>query len=226
MPIRYCLPVIQPNQQAVLDALYAHLRDYDYIEIWLDYIEDLDDAFIETLQQRLGKKLILLFRRQNLETIHLSPERRQQIMTLLDGSQTLLDLDISQKDDLAYLRAQSLRIPIIVSYHNYKQTPSDGELNGLVAAMKAYNPAILKLATQCRQEADALRLLRLLLSMREQKQKCLVLGMGPSGLATRILGPLWGNAMSFAPESSDEQSAPGQLTRRQLETIFNTIGAS
>jgi 3-dehydroquinate dehydratase type I len=71
----------------------------------------------------------------------------------------------------------------------------------------------------CQTEQDALRLLQLLLELKAKNQRCIILGMGEHGITTRIFGTLWGNELIFAPETLAEQSAPGQLTRQQLDNI-------
>jgi 3-dehydroquinate dehydratase type I len=86
------------------------------------------------------------------------------------------------------------------------------------------NPTILKIATECQNDNDSLRLLDILLSLKETPQKYIILGMGSHGLITRVFGSLWGNELIFAPEKANEQSAPGQLTRKQLDNILQTIG--
>ena len=47
--------------------------------------------------------------------------------------------------------------------------------------------------------------------------------MGEFGVVSRVFGALWGNEMTFAPAVKTEQSAPGQLTRSQLENIFKEL---
>lgn len=224
MTINYCLPIIKSHKDEVLEILRARQARYAYFEVWLDYIKDLDDAFIETLEKEAGAKLIVLFRRQKLEPIRMNMADRQHIMSLLGGSQVLVDLDISQqREEPDYIKQQKLAIRTIVSYHNYEMTPEDTKLKELLEAMAASQPAIRKISTYCNSRQDALRLLGLLLDVRAKDQPCIVLGMGEYGAITRVFGTLWGNEMIFAPESADEQSAPGQLSRQQLEDIFAAL---
>ena len=49
--------------------------------------------------------------------------------------------------------------------------------------------------------------------------------MGEFGTITRIFGTLWGNEMIYAPKEKKNASAPGQLTKIQLETIFKELTA-
>ena len=48
MSIKYCLPIIKKTKDEV-ENIINNNPDYDFYEIWLDYIEDLDNPFIESL---------------------------------------------------------------------------------------------------------------------------------------------------------------------------------
>ncbi len=224
MSATYCLPIVKKKPQEVLQTIQANLTDYRYFEVWLDYIETADEAFITELIDMLGDRLIVLFRRQNLDPMTMVPEQRQAILTMLSNKAARLDLDIiTQRVELDYIRQQALVINTIVSYHNYQETPSTVQLQSIIDTMKPYQPAIYKLAGLCKGPEDSLRLLQLLLDLKAQSLPAIIIGMGEHGLVTRIFGNLWGNAMIFAPRDMSGQTAPGQLTRENLETIFKAL---
>lgn len=223
MNITYCLPIIKKSKQEVLDIIRKS-ADYQYVEVWVDYIEDLDKTFIEELLKLLKERFIAVFRRHNLEQTRMDLKKRLTLISVLDNSGSLLDLDIySQKEELNYIKNNSLRIQRIVSYHNYQETPQGGQLKEILATMEEYKPEIYKIATLCNGKHDALRLLELLLQIRGKGHKCIVSGMGEHGVITRIFGTLWGNEMVFAPKIIAEQSAEGQLAKSQCEIIFDQL---
>ncbi|MDO8577146.1 MAG: type I 3-dehydroquinate dehydratase [Candidatus Daviesbacteria bacterium] len=225
MKIKYCLPIIKNSKEEVLQEILQNMDSYDFFEIWLDYIDDVNKVFIKRLTDQFGEKLIVVFRRKNLEAIRMGLEKRLNIISLLKNSQLLLDLDIyGQKEELNTIKKDHLKINTIVSYHNYQETPDDGKLKAIIDTMKTYEPSIFKIATKCNYPKDALRLLGLLLAIKQKNIKCIVLGMGELGIITRIFGSLWGNEMTFAPKNKLESSASGQLTKKQLETIFRVLG--
>jgi 3-dehydroquinate dehydratase type I len=116
-----------------------------------------------------------------------------------------------------------LKVNLIASYHNYQETPDTLQLRRIIDIMKPYRPAVYKLSTLCQTEEDALRLLQQLLELKAKGVRAIVSGMGGPGAVTRVFGALWGNEMVFAPLSEEGRSAPGQLTRQQLETIFKEL---
>lgn len=216
----YCLPIIESAKTTVLDTIRANLDDYKYFEVWFDYVENADKALLNELTSLLGDRLIVTFRRQQLENPVMELAVRSELLKALAGSPALVDLDITtQKTELD----QAADLQLIISYHNYDETPDTLQLEGIIGTMEPYRPAVYKLSTLCRTEEDAIRLLQLLLELKRKDVLAVVSGMGEHGLATRVFGPLWGSQMAFAPLGSGSQSAPGQLTRAQLETIYKEL---
>jgi 3-dehydroquinate dehydratase-1 len=223
MEINYCLPILKTNKTQVSEKLAA-AKDYQYYEIWLDYIEDLDFDFVNQLITDYGNKLILVFRRQNLETPLMETQKRLSLISSLANKNCLIDLDvITQQEELSYVQSNSINVSLITSYHNYQQTPEDKKLIEVMSIMGNYKPEIIKIATKCINPKDGLRLLDLLLSLKQEKKKYIILGMGEYGTITRIYGTLWGNEIIFAPEKDEEATSPGQLTKEETKTVINIL---
>ena len=101
---------------------------------------------------------------------------------------------------------------LIVSYHNFEETPENiEEIRDYLVATGA---PIIKMATAARTMEDSLRMMRL---VRETIELYDMIGisMGKEGVEehigtlTRVLGPVYGGYLSFAPLT--EATAPGQL---------------
>ncbi|HSW47730.1 MAG TPA: type I 3-dehydroquinate dehydratase [Candidatus Saccharimonadales bacterium] len=224
MKIIYCLPIIKSRKNEVLDIINENINQYLYFEIWLDYIDDLDDEFIKKLIKQLEGRIIFLFRRKNLEKINMSLQKREEIIYILEDSNSYLDLDvIEQKEEIDYIEKSSLKIQTIISYHNYKQTPTNDKLGEITDIIIKHNPKIIKLSTFCRDKADALSLLNTLLDLKQKNKKYIVSGMGENGKIVKIFGALWGNEMTFAPLDIKEASAPGQIAKSDLEKILGIL---
>lgn len=222
--IKYCLPIIKEKKAEVLKMIEENIGNFDFFEVWVDCIEDFDNAFIEKISNELQQKLIIVFRRQLLEETKKSFQEITDIINIVKDNGCSIDLDITnQQKELEYIRENMISIKSIVSYHNYQITPKDEILNEVIETMKRYSPFIFKIATFCNNEDDSLRLMQLLVRLKKMKKKFIVLGMGELGMITRVFGTIWGNDMTFAPLTESEKSAPGQLTREQLETIFSKI---
>ena len=176
MKIPFCLPIIKNKKADVFKMVRNNIHRYAYFEVWLDYIDDFDDAFIKQLIKLLREKLILLFRRQNLEKVKMELEKRLKVISLQESSQSLIDLDVfDQKEELECIRNNRLAVKTIVSYHDYKETPDNRKLEKIIDTMKIYKPSIFKISTMCNSQQDALRLLQLLLELKQNNLKCIVL---------------------------------------------------
>ncbi|SRR6266568_3658515 len=217
--INYCLPIIKNSKKAVLDVVNKNRNEYQFLEIWLNSIKDIDNAFVDKLIYMLQDKLILLFHRGKEIKMQLSEEQKRKILDLLDKSQSYIDLDISEEKELSYLK--KVKVKTIISYHNYNETPVD--LAEIIKSMDKFFPDIYKIATVCNSETDALKLLLLQQNLHEQKKRHIVLGMGEFGTITRVYGTLWGNELIYAPQTKENASALGQLTKSELEKIFNIL---
>lgn len=222
MKINFCLPIIKDSQKEVLKS--TKFKGFNFYEVWLDYIEDLDEKFMLSLAKKFKGKIIFVFRRKNLKPIKLTMDKKQNLISLLSKFDVFLDLDfLTQHEELEFLRKNNAKAKLILSYHNYKKTPNPDYLENLINKMKRYCPDIFKVSTFCQKEEDSLNLLNLLLKLKELRLKCIVLGMGQKGLITRIFGAIWGNEMSFTPQDLKGRSAEGQITKKQLQLILRGI---
>jgi 3-dehydroquinate dehydratase type I len=222
---KYCLPIIKPTRAEVEEVLKKNINKFRYAEIWLDYIEDIDPGFASSLVGQYPNRLVMVFRRRNLGAMKLNADTRFKIINTLSRKQVLVDMDITmQADDISRLQAARIPVKSILSYHNFSQTPSDTVLRSIVARMKGWNAHIIKVATHCTTQRDALRLLSLLIDLRESGHKSIVLGMGKHGVITRVFGSIWGNEMAFAPIEAASRSAAGQITVDKLDSIMQALG--
>lgn len=220
----YCLPIIKGTRAEVEETLAAAVQRYRYAEIWLDYIEDLKPGFAASLVRRYPDRLIMVFRRLKLARPHLTSQERRAILTSLAGKKVLVDLDLTtQSRDVAWLERNKIQVKKLLSYHNFIRTPSDANLSLIVKRMRRHKAHLIKIATHCVHKRDALRLLSLLLKLRERGDRAIVLGMGKDGMITRVFGALWGNSVAFAPLKASARSAPGQIPITKLDSIIRAL---
>jgi 3-dehydroquinate dehydratase-1 len=228
MKAKFCLPVIQTTTHNVVKTIEENQKNYDMFEVWVDYIEESLPVILNLVQDlsgKLGNRLIVVFRRKNGGAIQMPLENRLQIIKRLVPTKTFIDMDIEkQKKDLERLSQLRVRpTNMILSFHDYEKTPRTSMLVKIIDDMHMYGPAIYKIATYCQSEKQAIALLHLLLDLKEQNKRCVILGMGKFGVITRIFGTLWGNEVTFVPKDFSESSAPGQLTREQMEQVFAIV---
>jgi len=221
---QFCLPIQKTKTSEIEEILASETKrnEYKYFEIWLDLIEDLHETWIKKIVDDYDNTVIFLFRRPQLEKITMPIEQRKKIINILSETNALIDLDVSQKEELKYLNPEQ-RKNLIFSYHNYENTPEEKDLEQIIKMMEIYQPKIYKIATTCFSEKDGLVLITLLEKLKQEKKEYIIPGMGNTGKIVRVYGMLYGNTINFAPRKVDEQSAKGQLTINEMKTIYDIL---
>ncbi len=135
------------------------------------------------------------------------------------------DIEIETKaEEMEELRktASQAGTSLIVSYHNYIRTPDCEDMESLMIACYEKGGEIAKIATQVNGPEDV----RNLLSLYNLPGKKVVLGMGPMGRITRVMGSYLGAEFTFGSTVKGDETAPGQLTVKQLNDIYKVIDES
>jgi len=109
----------------------------------------------------------------------------------------------------------------ISSLHDTEGVPAD--LSALVARMLSSGARYVKLVATANDVSDVLRLLELQAANRDGRFSAF--GMGEAGIATRVLSPYLGAALSFGALDPGRATAPGQIAARDLADIY-AIGRS
>src|ERR1700722_11661466 len=136
MKINYCLPIKNKTKEQVIKIINENRKEYQYFEIWLDTIDRIYNIFVNKLVNMLNDRIILLFHRGVLKNFGIEHKKKLQILDLLDETQAFFDLDISETKELDYLKNKRLKINLIVSYHDYEETPVD--INEIIKKMDTY----------------------------------------------------------------------------------------
>ena len=129
-------------------------------------------------------------------------------------------LDIEYESDENY-RGGLLEIArekgckVIISYHNFRETPSFDRLEDIYKISLNMGADIVKIACQVNHETDVLNLLQVY----KFGKNVLSIGMGRMGKLTRISGMYLGAGFTFAASDGSEGTAPGQLKYGELKMI-------
>ncbi len=200
-------------------ARLSRLKDYgcDVIEVRLDQIGvETVDCLAKCQQiEQSGLPVILTVRLSSEGGNWMAADTAREPL-LSAGLKHLATIDVELQSELQEpLCAQALGLdkPIIVSYHNFDQTPELAELTDIAGQIAECSTAIPKLATMIRRQEDIRTLEALLEDLGSARPLC-VLGMGPLGENTRITLPARGSCLTYG--YIDEPAAPGQLPCKVL----------
>jgi 3-dehydroquinate dehydratase / shikimate dehydrogenase len=188
------------------------------IELRLDLFPSIDIEYIKNFLQNSSCPVMFTLRKtsQGGKFQGTESEREILIQRLLALEPPFFDLESDM--DTKFLQKAIKKYPktkFILSYHNFQETPAD--LESIYSLMQKYPVFSYKIAAMANSTNDALRMLLFV----KKHPKASVICMGEKGEFGRILGPIVGNVINYASLSSEERSAPGQLSVDELVDIYN-----
>ncbi|EMS50299.1 Bifunctional 3-dehydroquinate dehydratase/shikimate dehydrogenase, chloroplastic [Triticum urartu] len=110
---------------------------------------------------------------------------------------------------------------LIVSSHNYDNTPSAEELASLLAQIQATGADIVKIATTATEIVDVSRMFQILVHCQEKQVPIIGLVMNDRGFISRVLCPKFGGYLTFGSLEKGKESAPSQPTAADLINVYN-----
>lgn len=157
--------------------------------------------------------------------VYADSERVELLKAGMKLGATYVDIEIeTSAEDMELLNsaAEQSGTSVIISYHNFKRTADREDLESVMIACYEKGGEIAKIATRVNAPED----IRNLLSLYDLPGKKVILGMGPQGRITRVMGPYLGAEFTFASTGEGGETAPGQLTLKQLNELYKVIDES
>jgi len=110
----------------------------------------------------------------------------------------------------------------IASVHDFTGTPPASELRefGSLAGDVA---DVAKIAVTARDVGDVLRLLSVTRELTVDGDRVATMAMGEPGRHSRVITPLYGSRIGYAPVREERATAPGQFDLETFRTVFETI---
>jgi len=116
-------------------------------------------------------------------------------------------------------------VQLMLSFHDFQATPAFELLNQRFLQAQRLGADIAKVAVMPRRLEDVLLLLSATLQSSQQLDIPLVsMSMGTYGSLTRLMGGVFGSAMTFAIGASS--SAPGQVPIEDLRAVLGILEKS
>ncbi len=118
-------------------------------------------------------------------------------------------IDLEEEEEVGEIieYAKKMKKSVIISYHNYKKTPSIKTLKEFSISMEKKGADIIKIATFVNCPDDILKLLNL---TKNCKKPIITIGMGKLGTITRVIAPMFGSIFTYC--FVNRPYAPGQVS--------------
>ena len=218
MRYKTCASVAEKTPKRVKQTLAKALKKSDYAEIRFDFLNpNLVPDALQQIKKDLRKCVCTLRPVSEGGKFSGSEKNRISIMKLIaEYNPFLLDIDfntlIKNKNLWRYLK--STGTDILLSWHNFKQTPDTSVLKKKLAQMKKFSNNI-KIVTMAKSVNDATRVLSL---YKNNNTKLIAFSMGNYGRISRILCLFLGSPYTYV--SLGKPVAPGQFSVDEVKSIF------
>ncbi|MBN2487345.1 MAG: type I 3-dehydroquinate dehydratase [Bacteroidales bacterium] len=149
-------------------------------------------------------------------------EQNSKLIMAIESGAKYVDIEIEVPEDKSREIIDVARkhgCKVIISYHNFNETPDMKELFAIADKCYARGAEIAKIATMANKPEDNARLMALYSISRP----VVALGMGKQGKASRIVAPLMGAGFTFAAQDDGAATAPGQIKYSELKNLMQQI---
>ena len=226
-----CIPITSRTHGGAMRAIESGAALADVIELRMDLIHNGRlAALIDQVKACDGAAEVLVTHRPSAGGGVLQERRRieglkEAVALGADFVDVELETDRTLREELIESVARlGRRTALIVSHHDFQRTPSLRTLKTLFRGCVKAGADMVKIVTWARTPGDNLRVLSLFADAAREDIDLINFCMGPQGRISRIAAPLLGSRMSYVSLRRGAQSAPGQLTLSEMNTIMNIIG--
>ena len=155
---------------------------------------------------------------QNAMSAH---ARREALLELL-ATAALVDVEIRSLGGMTRVLSEARKagVEIIASFHDFQKTPTSARLQALVKQASDAGADVLKIATHTNTPGDVARLLDLL---EKTPLPLAVMGMGPLGMASRVMLAAAGSVLNYG--WLHRPNVAGQWSARELRGVLTALWA-
>ncbi|MCP4214991.1 MAG: type I 3-dehydroquinate dehydratase [bacterium] len=212
------------------DECRTLLKEINMAEIRLDLLDFTIDQVRELFA--LPNQLVATYRPANGDTEKagkkpISEAERQAVLeAAVEAGATYVDVELEAAPDFKKALADACsrtKCKLIISYHNFDETPSRKKLSAIVSQCFAEGATLAKVACQVNRTSDGARLLSLYDMPHDSQKEIIAIGMGEMGKITRAAAPLVGAPFTYATLEAGMETAPGQLDKIILEKIYQLM---
>ncbi|HVE59786.1 MAG TPA: shikimate dehydrogenase [Pyrinomonadaceae bacterium] len=216
---KLCISVCAATADALLEQIKRAADLADVIEIRFDCLEENElERFlpnIKSLKKNYKNEFLATFRPQEQggQREIKKNERHTFWCSGIDEYVDWADLEI----DLIEPFLNWVKLNKIYSFHDFTAVPDN--LSEIYESL-SQNPGVAKIAVQTQDLTDTIPIWKLLEKAKSENKEIIPIAMGESGKWTRILGLAHGAFMTYAALDSGSETAPGQVSARDLIEIY------
>jgi len=218
MVYKTCVSVAEKTPKKIKQTLLKSLKKSDYAEIRFDFLKpNLVPDALDLVKKDLKKCVGTLRPISEGGNFSGSEKNRISILKLIaEYNPFLLDVEFNtlRKNKNLSRYIKNTKTNMLVSWHDFKQTPNISVLKNKILQMKKFSNNI-KIVTMAKSINDASYVLSL---YNNNKVKLIAFSMGNYGRMSRLLCLLLGSPYTYV--SLGKAVAPGQFSVDEVKSIF------
>jgi len=220
MKYKTCVSIAEKTPYKIKQTLKIALKKSDYAEVRFDFLKiNQIPETLETIKKDLNKIVCTL--RPKVEGGKFSGSEKERIAILkliAEYNPFLLDVEFNtlKKNSSLVKYLKSTKTKLLVSWHDFKKTPSTAELKKKMNQMSKFSFNI-KIVSTAKSTNDSNRMLKLY--SKKGRNNLISFAMGDLGRISRILCLYLGSPYTYV--SLGKAIAPGQFSVDEVKKITN-----
>jgi 3-dehydroquinate dehydratase type I len=202
----------------------AEAAGADLVEVRLDglkRVENLSDLAKHGKASKIATNMPASLRGKFRGT---QTEQKQTLLNAAKSGFDYVDIDVSTSNLKGFTtEAREHGAKMIVSFHDFSSSLSIADLNGVLEREIAGGADVCKIVTTAKRVEDNLTMLNFV-AVVCKKTDVVCFAMGDIGKVSRLLSPLFGSFLTFAALERGSETAPGQLTIKEMRTTYKLLG--
>ena len=220
MKFKTCVSIAEKTPNKVNQVLKTALKKSDYAEIRFDFLKiEQIPTTLNLIKKNLNKTVCTLRPRSEGGQFEGSEKERIRILKLIaEYNPFLLDVEFNtlEKNSELTKYLKTTKTKILVSWHDFKNTPNSTELKKKLTNMGKFSQNI-KIVSTAKSTDDSTRMLELY--SKKGKRNLIAFSMGDNGRISRILCLYLGSPFTYV--SLGKPIAPGQFSVDEVRKITN-----
>ena len=220
MKYKTCVSIAEQTPAKTKKILKIALSKSDFVEIRLDFlkIEQIPET-LEMIKKDLSRVVCTLRpKNEGGKFVGNEKERIAIIKLIAEYNPFMLDIEFNtlKKNSSLTKYLKSTKTKLLVSWHDFKKTPSSSELEKKISQMSKFSSNV-KIVSTAKSTDDSTRMLELY--SKKGKNNLISFAMGDYGRISRILCLYLGSPYTYV--SLGKAIAPGQFSVDEVKKIIN-----
>ncbi|HCX99293.1 MAG TPA: hypothetical protein DG754_04055 [Bacteroidales bacterium] len=205
-----CLSIGHANYETILELL----KQVALAEIRIDLL-CLDEEQLKSIFTK-HNNLIAAYRSDNIGNKAIETA----LNLAIENGCKYIDIDIEMPElprKKLITKAHTKDCKVIISYHNFTETPSLKELNAIIDKLFESGADLAKIACMANSQNECARVMGLY----ENHSNLVAFCMGNMGKFTRLAAPILGAPFTYA-SMQGKKTAPGQMVINEVGMFLNS----